>query len=331
MILGLLLSASAADHHVVRPDDTLESIVAAGGGTFDADALRAKNGLAPDATLVVGQILTLPGVEDDRGGLVLALAGTATVAPPGTPPTAVGLGDTLPPGATVCTGAASYATIRVASSPLNREHDEVALLPQTCVRLNTTTNHGARRSSVLTVDQGSIAVRSATSEAGTVTVVTRDGVTSSVGGGFRLTVEGTATRTEALYRGLSVIGGGVDQKLEAGFGSRVKQGNAPDAPTRLLAPGSPLQPGLAPMLRAEFTWSPVERALGYRVEIAADRDFASFLYVEDVAAEDWRPELLSLPYRNPGLWWRVASFDRTGFLGLPSDPARLVVPPAIQP
>jgi hypothetical protein len=43
------------------------------------------------------------------------------------------------------------------------------------------------------------------------------------------------------------------------------------------------------------------------------------------------PDLLFLPYRVRGYWWRVSAFDRVGFVGAPSDPHRLLVPAGVGP
>jgi hypothetical protein len=43
------------------------------------------------------------------------------------------------------------------------------------------------------------------------------------------------------------------------------------------------------------------------------------------------PDLLVLPFRVDGLYWRISSFDRTGLLGRPSDPRSFVPPPGVGP
>jgi hypothetical protein len=324
--------ASAADHHVVRPGETLATIAAASGGAYTADALRERNSLPAGAEPAVGVVLRLPGDTPDPGGTVLAASGTGTVTSRGGTRSPLVEGMVLEAGSLVCTAAGSYATLRVGTDLATHEHDEVSLLGGTCVRLEEASSTAGRRSSVLKVDQGSIAVRNADTASGVITVVTEGGVTTSQGGGFRLTVEGSSTRTEALDRGLSVLGGGVDQSLDAGYGSRVRAGEAPSAPVALLRPGTPLAPvGVTPVLLANFSWAPVDRALSYRVEIATAADFSDLVVVEDVAQEEWLPEVLMLPYRVPGLWWRVAAVDRTGFVGFPSAAADIRVPPSITP
>ena len=98
----------------------------------------------------------------------------------------------------------------------------------------------------------------------------------------------------------------------------------------LLAPGNPLLPEPAGvLLRPEFTWTPVPGALGYRVQIAAAPDFSDIVYGSESPAAVLEPERLVLPFRVSGLWWRVSSFDLTGFEGIPSPAQRLVLPAGV--
>lgn len=327
MIL-LIAAALAGDHHVVRPNETVASIATAAGST-EAE-VRTLNGLPAGAEPAVGVVLRLPGGEDP-GGMILALSGSVTLSVPGLPDRPGVEGDALPVGSMVCTAGGSYATLRVGTDLATRSHDEVSLLGGTCVRLDDGSARAGRRASLLTVDRGSISVRDAEDQ-GVVTVLTKNGITTASGGGFRVTVEGAATRTEALDHDLSVLGGGAEQPVPAGYGSRVRPGEAPDTPIPLLPPGTPTTPlGEAPTILADFRWTPVERALAYRVEIAVAEDFSDLVMVEEINQEEWSPEVLLLPYRVPGLWWRVASVDRTGFIGRPSTPGKIGIPTGIGP
>ena len=82
---------------------------------------------------------------------------------------------------------------------------------------------------------------------------------------------------------------------------------------------------------AAFSWSPVERALTYRVELSARPDFTDLLAREEIAGTAWWPDFLFLPFRVPGLWWRVTAVDRTGFEGLPSEGRMLTFPAGVGP
>lgn len=256
--------------------------------------------------------------------LVLSLSGSGRLLSGGST-TPLHAGDSVPPGATVCTDAGSYATLRLAIDSRGA-HDEVTLLAATCLAIRAGV-HLDHRTATLSVQSGAVSVRAAPDAGGSVTVETASGVTSGEGGGFRVTVEAGAARTEALYAPVSLEGAGSQRTMEAGFGSRTQTGEAPGDPVPLLLPGTPALPeDGAALTRPDFTWTPVERALGYRVEIASSADFARLLMVEEAAASPWKPDMLYLPYRVPGLWWRISSFDRTGFVGLPSEPRRLAIP-----
>jgi hypothetical protein len=329
VILLLVALASAEDHHVVRPGESLASIAAAAG--VDPARVAADNGLTPGTEPAVGTILRLPG---DTGGnaMVLALSGSGTVTLPGGAPTPLAEGIPLPPGARVCTNTNSFATLRLATRTDTHAHDEVSLLAGTCLTLDALAASGDTRASLVSMTTGSVAVRSADDGRGEVTVQTGAGVTTGEGGGFRVTVEAGAARTEALVHDVAVLGAGAEVDVPAGNGSRVRNGAAPTAPVPLLPPGGPTAPDDgATLLRPDFAWTPVDRALGYRIEVATDPGFADIVLVEDVASPAFRPDTLFLPYRVPGLWWRVSSFDRTGFLGAPSSPRRAVPPVGIGP
>jgi hypothetical protein len=179
------------------------SIAAASNGAFTEAEIRVLNGLPAGAEPAVGVVLRIPGPVDP-GGAVSATSGTVTVSIAGSGDRPAVEGEALPTGSTVCTGPASYATLRVGTDLATRAHDEVSMLGGTCVRLDDGTAATGRRASLLSVDRGSISIRNADKDPGTVTVLNRNGVTTSIGGGFRVTVEEAATRTEALDHGLSV-------------------------------------------------------------------------------------------------------------------------------
>jgi hypothetical protein len=323
MILGFLSMLWADQLRVVRAGDTVESLAGPA-----ADQVRRDNGLAPGQQPGVGTVLRLPG-GTDSAGLVLSLTGTGTLGVGGTP---LVLGQQLPPGSLVCTTADSFLTIRLAVSESGGTHDEVTLLGGTCVSLTGSSGFGRERSTLLDLQQGYVSVRPTIQDPGRVAVRTADGVTAGEEGGFRVAVEQGSTRTEALYRPVAVIGGGVEQPLQAGEGSRVRRGQVPTKPVKLPPPGSPEAPAdEAPFRRPDFYWSPVDRALGYRLELASDADFQSLLMVRDVPGSPWLPDYLMLPYQLERLYWRVSSYDRNGYYGVPSGAHRLNFPEGMRP
>lgn len=323
MILGLLSVLWADQLHVVRAGDTVESLAGPA-----AEQVRRDNGLAPGQQPGIGTVLRLPGGTDSVG-LVLSLTGTGTLGAGGTP---LVLGQPLPPGSVVCTAADSFLTIRLATSESGGTHDEVTLLGGTCVSLTGSTGLGRQRSTLLDLQRGYLSVRPTLQDPGRVAVRTSDGVTAGDEGGFRVAVEEGATRTEALYRPVAVIGAGVEQPLQPGEGGRVRRGQAPSKPVKLPVPGSPEAPANdAAFRRPDFYWSPVDRAVGYRMELASDADFQSLLLVRDIPGSPWLPDYLMLPYDVERLYWRVSSLDRNGYYGVPSQAHRLNFPEGMRP
>ncbi|MEZ4323333.1 MAG: hypothetical protein R3F61_38065, partial [Myxococcota bacterium] len=154
------------------------------------------------------------------------------------------------------------------------------------------------------------------------------GVTTGTSGGYRVTIEPSAARTEALYADVAVSGAGSEVALAPGQGSRVSVGQAPSPPVDLLVTGALRKPPDAtPLLRPSFGWDAVDTALGYRLEIALDPGFVQVVFAEDVPGNRFDASVLMLPYdRVDALHWHVASFDRFGFLGVPSDPRTVKLP-----
>lgn len=327
--------ALAAEQVVVRAGDSVESIAARLGDPGLAAAIRAANGLGDDGDPIVGSILTLPPRAGalSTGGVLLAAYGAGSITLPGGASLPFAAGAGLPDGSVVCTEVDSFATVRLAVAQVGGFHDDVNLLGTTCVAVQSTTQMGAARSSVIEVQRGSIAVREAASAGdGTVTVKTSFGTSSGLGGGFRVHVEEGASRTEALYHPVVVFGGGEERPLAAGEGSRVRAGEVPSAPVKLKVAGLPDSPDDGAALRVPtFTWGGVAEALGYRIELSSAPDFSELVLVQDVPDAGYRPDRLLLPFRVPGLWWRVATYDRLGFLGIPSEERGLTFPAGVGP
>jgi len=235
----------------------------------------------------------------------------------------------VPVGGTACTGPQSRATLRLATQCTSdgQQNDDINLAADTCIVLEQAENSVDGRATVIRVLQGELLVSENTA-GGSVAVTTAAGSTRGAGGGFRVTVEDDGTRSEALYAPVEVEAQGVEVAVGAGQGSRTVEGEAPGAPVDLLAAGTPTRPGVdASLIRADFAWTTVEGALGYRVEFASDADFSEVLWSEDVAGSPWHPAVLMLPWGSTErLYWRLSSFDRLGFLGIPSSARALKLP-----
>jgi hypothetical protein len=335
-LLALLPILAASEFRVVHLGETVESIATELGEPGLAQDIRQLNQLGPDEHPPIGALLELPAVPGatlrEQTGAVLHTSGVVTALLPQRGELAAVPGLELPPGSTVCTGPASFGTLRLARNGDSLDHDDVNLLAETCLTLISTVGREATRSSVLRIERGSIAVRGAESGGGTVIVESEAGITAGQGGGFRVSREADATRTEALEAPVAVLGAGQEVAVAAGQGSRTVQGQPPSAPVDLLLAGEPLRPQIGqPLRRPEFGWSTVDGALGYRLEIASSSDFSALVLVESTAEPSWAPELMFLPTRVEGLWWRVAAFDRVGFLGFPTEPRALTLPGATAP
>jgi len=332
---AMLGDALAADRpRVVHAGETVESIADELGETVTPEVIRQLNALDAATQPETGDIILVPllGAGHAHGGAVLALSGTGTVRTPSGSEAPLEIGLPVPEGASVCTNEDSYATVRLAVAQKGRIHDDITLLSNTCAVIEAARSGVDERISLVSLRTGSLSVRAADEDPGTVTILTESGVTTGDKGGFRVTIEEEASRTEALYSEVSVMGAGEEVPMDAGYGSRTRTGEAPSEPVLLLLPGEPTAPADgAALRRPDFTWTGVDGALGYRIEVSTAADFSELVLVEDVTSVAWYPEIFFVPFRVPGLWWRVSSFDRTGFMGVPSDPRMLQFPTGMGP
>lgn len=334
--LGLALGAEV---RVVRSGETVESIAAELGDPALAAVLRGENGLGAGAQPEIGAVLRIPPLAGhvDHDAVVIALSGSGTVDSPGRPTTPLALDARVPIGATACTDVGSFATLRLAVDLATGAHDDVNLLPGTCARVVAASSRpgavAAVRASALALGSGGLEFRVADASEGALTVLTGAGVTTGTGGGFRVALERDgAARTEALYRPVAVIGQGVEREVGAGQGSRTRPGEAPSDPVSLLPPGQPVFPSDgAALRRPDFSWTAVPDALGYRLQLAVAPDFSDVVFATEHPAPRLDLDGLFLPTRVPGLWWRVTSFDLTGFEGPPSAARRLALPEGVDP
>lgn len=325
--------AAAGEHLVVQSGESAAELAERAGVPDAADRILAHNGLPLDAPLPAGTVLELPpelGGEEQEA-LLLFARGTVTVTLPGaTRAEPGGMAQPLPRDSLVCTGEDSHATVRLAVLVEERAHDDITLLPETCIAVASATARSGHRASLIRLQRGSVTVPEAEEQGGlaTLSVQTQAGLTTAHAGGFRVHVEEAAARTEALTTPLRVLAQGVERQLDAGQGSRTRDGEAPGPAVDLLVGRALAQPPPgAPLRRPDFSWQKVEGALEYRVEMAGDVGFREMMRVEHPGLPTWTPERLMLPSRVHALWWRVAPVDRLGFVGLPSE-AWLVSMPA---
>jgi hypothetical protein len=332
IVLLVLAEALAAGHHVIRPGETVASIALS--RSLSEATLRELNNLIPGVEPPVGTALLLPdtGQLEAHKARVLSVTGSGRITPPEGAEVPLACGTWMSPGTTICTSVESFATVRLAEDEAGRIYDDVRISSSTCVTIVTSAVSAEGRSSLLNISEGSISVSASEQDDGVITVQTPSSLTTGTQGDFRVTIEENAARTEALDEAVvSVFAGGAEVALSAQQGTRVKAGQPPIAPVTLLDTGFLLRPESdAVLVWPDFTWTPVERALGYRVQISSTADFARILHQEDVPYPEWRPDFLLLPVDVSALWWRVTSFDRLGFESMPSSPRRLQLPAEIR-
>lgn len=332
MILLLLAEALAAGHYVLRADETIADI--AERLNVAETTLRELNRLIPGIEPPAGTVLLLPDTVERqaRKAQVLSVTGTGRITSPAGEEIPLACGAWMDPGTTICTSVESFATVRLAEDEAGRLFDDVRISSSTCMTIISSAISPEGRSSLLNISEGSISVSASEDDGGVVTVQTPSSLTTGTQGDFRVTIEENAARTEALEEAIvTVFAEGVSVDLEAQQGTRAQTGEAPIDPVLLLDTGFLIRPESdAVLVWPDFTWTPVERALGYRVQISSTPDFARILHQEDVPYPEWRPDFLMLPVDVSALWWRVTSFDRLGFESPPSSPRRLRLPEEVR-
>jgi hypothetical protein len=126
--------------------------------------------------------------------------------------------------------------------------------------------------------------------------------------------------TETLEGAVGVSGSAVTVSVAAGFGTRVEHDSAP-LPPRLLLPPPDLQgvAGTNASGQLRLQWPVVPGASRYRVQLAPDAEFHSYL----VDAESTVPQVDLTAPADGKYWLRVRSIDDLGLEGL--DAVRTLV------
>ncbi len=159
-------------------------------------------------------------------------------------------------------------------------------------------------------------------------------VAAARGTEFRVAHDKKSTsRVEVLEGTVSAGGSGRTVVLARGEGTVVMSGADPKAPVRLLSPPNLINP--EPLYRKmpiEFRFDRVEGALSYRVMVGRDRSLRDVIHDGMV-----RPgELSKVESLEDGTYFmQVASIDRFGLEGIPSEPSPVNVrtrpiPPFVQ-
>lgn len=333
------LAQAVAGIHVVVEGETIESILKAAGAPTLAADVRVSNGIAPGAQPLVGTVLQLPSVvpvgECQPSYLWFHTGPNGTIT--FTDGTQTGLVDWVPllRGTEVCSGDESFATLRIAERVGSGAYDDITLLPNTCLIVRETqADEGGARTSLLTLRSGSIRIPEMVAEGGTVIVETAAGITLGQAGGFRVSTEPGATRTEAVDGDVLTLAQGAQVAVPEGNGNRIVVGEKPGAPVGLAPRPTPNAPR-GELIAPDFKWQPSAGVLNYVVEFSTVKDFRDLVLSEsagDARAQPrgdllWQPAAFRLPVTRGTLWWHVVGVDRLGFLGLPSEPFRVELKP----
>jgi hypothetical protein len=156
---------------------------------------------------------------------------------------------------------------------------------------------------------------------------------------FRVKVEDKgATRLEVLEGAVDF--GSEEKNVSVGgnFGSLVDlAGDTPASPHALpMAPAELITPAEREVLNGDingyqFTWSPVESAVRYHLELAADGEFKQLVDETWVSGTDAELISLSIDSLQPGTYfWRVAAVDADGYESAWSTDRYFVYPLRVQ-
>ncbi|GMU01754.1 hypothetical protein KH5H1_58740 [Corallococcus caeni] len=221
-------------------------------------------------------------------------------------------GDPLYAGELVATGDTGRAELALADG------SHLFLSPHSAVRLGTLELTAERQRKVLLdLVKGTVETQAAPGGAGsTFEVRTRGAVAGVRGTRFRVAQQEDGTSRVETLEGKVALGaeqGSVD--VGAGFGSRAKPAQAPEAPRALLTAPALERPrgGTYPKAPA-LVWKAVPGAKLYRVELAATADFTG-----DVRVQESANPTVDAAAPGAGKWfWRVLAVDADGFVGYPS-------------
>jgi hypothetical protein len=134
------------------------------------------------------------------------------------------------------------------------------------------------------------------------------------GTSFRTSYVGNedAARVEVLGGGVEVKAEGVSQLVPAGFGTRVKKGEAPIKPRELLpAPEVKALPDIITQVTQNVRWLPVSEASAYRVQLSTSESFSTLIWDQLTQS----PEILLPDIADGDYFLRIKAIDSLGIEG----------------
>lgn len=231
---------------------------------------------------------------------------------------ALSIGQDVPEGSELRTGADGHVTVRLVDGTLLRLRPASTLQVQRSRRLRDAggTLTGTR------LDQGRVEIEAAPAAAGRpgFRIDTPQGVLGVRGTEFRVSTEGSqgATRGEVLSGTVAFAGrsGGPAEPVDAGFGTVIGAAGQVAAPVRLLdAPSVADLPTLQERLLMRFALPPLAGAAAYRAQISADARFDRVL--ADLTSAT--PELRFAELPDGDYVLRVRAVDARGLEGQDAD------------
>ncbi len=320
---------------VVHDGDDVEEMVARlTGGGATLDDIRKANGLDAGAAFTPGQQLHIPadllvGIARSSAellfyrGEVSALKADGTTLP-------MGVGIRLYSGDHLITGAGATASLRLAGHEDSLAHEHMVVQEHSDVEITQllVQSESKDRNVILRLLRGALEI--VTSHCAetqqNVDVETPTAIGGVRGTRFRVVVEeaegvAAATRFESLENTVAVAASSVGLEVGAGYGSRARANQPPDALHPLPAAPSPSFPADGAQLEEFlFRWADQAGVKGYVLEIALDEEFHLMLTRILVPGTEHAPAETVLEVREAPYYWRISAIDDDGFQGLTSAP-----------
>ena len=124
---------------------------------------------------------------------------------------------------------------------------------------------------------------------------------------------------------MDVASAGKQVTLSTNEGTKVAYGKSPQAPKKLLAPPLAVHPLDGQALfdnRVEFSWTPIENAAAYLIQISRKKNFTET--EKNIRVDRAQPAVWEAP-QNGGYYWRIRSIDREQLQGPYSKPSGFTV------
>jgi hypothetical protein len=295
--------------YVVKPGDTLMSVSSQllAGGARDYKRLAAHNGLKDANVIAPGSTLRIPVAwlrRESAAVRVIAVAGDVQAGG-----RALKVGDTVAEGEEVVSAPGGFATLEFADRSVLR------VRPQSRVRIEA--HKGAPTlaefETRLRLGAGAVEAAVAPQRSPNFRIQTPTANMAVRGTEFRVRGSESASQAEVIEGRVGVSGAkGAEVSVNAGFGTVVRQGEAPAKPVKLL--GAPDLSGVPEAQQgsvARIAFPPLEGAAGYRIVAATDRELRNVVAETTVR----RPLVRIVDLQAGEYFYGVRGIDALGLEG----------------